>query len=365
MERDNEFMRRAFQLALKGYGSVSPNPMVGAVVVKNDTVVGEGYHLGPGCPHAEVVALEQAGASARGATLYVNLEPCCHFGRTPPCVDRVISAGIKRVVCGMVDPNPLVSGKGILKLKEAGIQVEISGLEREALDLNEVFVHYIKSKKPFVTCKYAMTLDGKICTETGDARWISGPGARKKVHHLRKGAGAVMTGIGTVIADNPRLTCRLEEPVIKQPLRIIVDSTLKIPEESQVLSESPHLTVLATTENSPVFRREHLEKLGAEVLVLPSNDEGRVDLAELLKVLGRRGISHVLLEGGSGIVSAMFSQKLIDKFIVFVAPKLVGGVGAPGPIGGKGIAKMAEAVTLRDVSIEEVDGDVMITGYMP
>lgn len=360
---DIYYMRVALELAKKGYGTVSPNPMVGAVVVRGDNIIGRGFHRRPGKPHAEVLALDEAGAAADGATLYVNLEPCCHYGRTPPCTDRIIAAGIKRVVCGMADPNPLVSGRGFRNLEEAGITVRRSLLESEARLLNEAFIKHIVTCRPFVTVKYAMTLDGRVSTGSGDSRWISGTASRHQVHILRKGADVVLTGVGTVIADDPLLTCRLEEAPERQPVRVIVDSKMRIPQTARVLSQCPSQTIIATTEKSPQSLRHRIRETGAEVLVLPSDSRGMVDLEELFFLLGQRGFNSILAEGGPGLVTSLVSACLVDKFVVFIAPKLIADSRAPGPLGGCGAGKMAEALRLKGVRIEAFGEEVMVIGY--
>lgn len=364
MTEDIQFMRRVLDLARKGYGRVSPNPMVGALVVKDGVVIGEGYHQGPGKPHAEVLALEEAGAQAAGATLYVNLEPCSHFGRTPPCVDKVISAGITKVVCSMEDPNSLVAGRGFKKLAASGVEVVPSFLGREARRLNESYIKFITAGLPFVTCKYAMTLDGKISTSSGQSQWISGEESHSQVHFLRKGSDGILTGVGTVISDNPRLTCRLPEKIERQPARIVVDTNLRIPLHSRVLTEDSSRTIIATTEKSCPIQRERIKETGSEVLVVSTDSEGRVDLKELIGRLGKQGISSLLVEGGPGLITSMFEAGLIDKFVVFVAPKIIGGNEAPAPVGGVGVERIGEAVVLEEVEIRKMGRDVMITGYV-
>ncbi|HBT20047.1 MAG TPA: bifunctional diaminohydroxyphosphoribosylaminopyrimidine deaminase/5-amino-6-(5-phosphoribosylamino)uracil reductase RibD [Peptococcaceae bacterium] len=363
MNVDEKFMKKALELARKGYGITSPNPMVGAVVVKNGKIISEGYHQGPGKPHAEAEALEKAGKEAYGSTLYVNLEPCCHYGRTPPCVDRIIEAGVKKVVSAMIDPNPLVSGKGFKKLIEHGIAVECGVLEKEAKKLNEVFIKYITTGKPFIICKYAMTLDGKIAAKTGDAKWISGVLSRKFVHQLRYGVDAILTGIGTVIADDPLLNCRLNDKIEKQPIRIILDSNLRIPLNSKLLHDKGSKTIIVTTEKYNYSKAEKLKALGIEIIFSPLRDN-RVDVKWLIKYLGEREITSILVEGGSSVITSFVELGLIDKFVVFVAPKIVGGVDAPTPVAGVGIERMEGAVLLRDIEVSKIGDDVMITAYM-
>ena len=355
-------MKAVLELAQKGCGITSPNPMVGALVVKDGKIIAEGYHEGPGKPHAEAVALEKAGENAYGAALYVNLEPCCHYGRTPPCVDRIIKAGIKEVVCAMKDPNPLVSGRGFKKLIDHGIAVKNGVLEKEAKKLNEVFVKYITTGKPFVICKYAMTLDGKIAAKTGDSKWISGELSRKIVHRLRYAVDAVLTGVGTVITDNPLLNCRLDGNIDKQPIRIILDSTLRIPFNSRLLQDKGSKIIVVTTEKCNLKRAEKLKGMGIEVLSAPLYGE-RIDIRWLLKHLGEREIASILVEGGSSVITSFVELGLVDKFVVFVAPKIVGGIGAPTPVAGEGAERMEQAFLLKDIEVSKIGNDVMIIGY--
>ena len=362
-DSDGFFMARALELARLGLGRTSPNPVVGAVIVKDGEIVGEGYHQRAGNPHAEVHALNQAGEKARGATLYVTLEPCSHFGRTPPCADAVIRAGLSRAVVAMVDPNPLVAGNGIARLKEAGIQVKVGVLEKEARKLNEVFIKFITTGMPFVVMKTAMTLDGKIAAHTGDSRWVTGPEARGVVHQLRDRYDALLVGIGTVMADDPLLTTRLPDGNGRDPVRVVVDSRLRIPVAARVLHlSSTAPTVIACTEQADPVKRAELEKMGVEVVVAPEQG-GMVDLEWLLQELARRGLTGVLVEGGSRINASLLARGLIDKVMFFIAPKLIGGESAPGPVGGEGVARMTEAVPLERVKVKSVGVDILVTGY--
>ncbi|NLO89305.1 MAG: bifunctional diaminohydroxyphosphoribosylaminopyrimidine deaminase/5-amino-6-(5-phosphoribosylamino)uracil reductase RibD [Clostridia bacterium] len=362
MTADEKLMKAVLELAKKGCGITSPNPMVGALVVKDGKIIAQGYHEGPGKPHAEAVALEKAGGKAHGASLYVNLEPCCHHGRTPPCVDRIIKAGIREVVCAMEDPNPLVSGRGFKKLMEHGITVKKGVLEKEAQRLNEVFVKYITFGEPFVICKFAMTLDGKIASKTGDSKWISGELSRRIVHRLRYAVDAVLTGVGTVIADNPLLNCRLDGNIEKQPVRIILDSNLRIPFNSRLLLDKGSKTIVVTTEKCSLKRAEKLKHMGIEVLFAPLYRE-RIDVRWLLKHLGEREIAGVLVEAGSSVITSFVELGLVDKFVVFVAPKIVGGAGAPTPVAGEGAEVMEQALLLEDIEVSRIGNDVMIVGY--
>ncbi|KKM12961.1 DeoR faimly transcriptional regulator [Clostridiales bacterium PH28_bin88] len=357
-------MRRALELAGKAMGWTSPNPMVGAVIVKEGRIVGEGYHQRAGTPHAEVHALRRAGEQARGATLYVTLEPCSHYGRTPPCTEAVIRAGITRVVAAMTDPNPLVAGRGLAALREAGIQVEVGLLGHEAARLNEVFVKYITTGLPWVVMKAAMTMDGRIATRTGHSRWVTGEESRLHVHRLRHRYDAIMVGIGTVLADNPLLTTRLPEHEGKQPLRVILDSRLRLPVDARVVRDTSDAgTLVATTERHDPGKKAALEERGVEVAVIPGLGP-RVDLPALMRLLGQRQITGILLEGGSEVNAAALAAGIVDKTLFFIAPKIVGGAGAPGPVGGKGVSTMEKAQRLKDVTVERFGPDLLVSGYL-
>ncbi|NPV91392.1 MAG: bifunctional diaminohydroxyphosphoribosylaminopyrimidine deaminase/5-amino-6-(5-phosphoribosylamino)uracil reductase RibD [Firmicutes bacterium] len=358
-------MKRALALAARAAGRTSPNPMVGAVVVRGGRIVGEGYHQKAGTPHAEVHAMRRAGDKARGATLYVTLEPCSHYGRTPPCCEAVIDAGIKRVVAAMVDPNPQVAGRGLAALAEAGIAVEAGLMEDAARDLNEVFIKHITTGRPFVVMKSAVSLDGKTATSSGHSFWVTGEAAREKVHRMRDRYDAVMVGIGTVLVDDPRLTTRLPDGEAgRDAIRVVVDSRLRLPPESKVINpDSTAPLLVATTERSPRERRDELTGLGAEVLVLPE-DDGRVAIGALMDALGQRGITSVLLEGGAALNASALEAGVVDKLVVFVAPKLVGGANAPGMIAGAGRERMDQAWDLRRMSLTRVGEDYMFTGYL-
>jgi diaminohydroxyphosphoribosylaminopyrimidine deaminase/5-amino-6-(5-phosphoribosylamino)uracil reductase len=355
-------MERALRLAERGRGRTSPNPMVGAVLVKEGEIVGEGFHPRAGDPHAEVFALRQAGERARGATLYVNLEPCCHHGRTPPCTRALIAAGVAEVHLAMLDPNPLVAGRGRAELEAAGIRTAVGEREAEARALNEVFVHWTTTRRPFVTAKFAMSLDGKTATRTGNARWITGPSARQYVHRLRDRVDAILVGVNTVIADDPRLTTRLQQADVRHALRVILDSRGRIPATARVLDPAlPGRTVVATTEAMPLQRRRALADR-ADVLVLPA-DEGRVSPEALLAALGEREVTSLLVEGGGTVLGSFFAHGLVDQVLAFVAPMIVGGQHAPTPVGGPGVSRIAEAWRLTGVQIQQLGPDVLISGY--
>jgi diaminohydroxyphosphoribosylaminopyrimidine deaminase/5-amino-6-(5-phosphoribosylamino)uracil reductase len=363
--QDILFMQAALELAEKGRGCTSPNPMVGSVVVRNGEVVGRGYHQKAGKPHAEIEALLDAGEKSQGATLYVTLEPCCHYGRTPPCVGRIIQAGIRRVVVAMEDPNPKVSGRGIQELRAAGIEVQVGILENEARKLNEVFIKYITTGQPFVVCKMAMSLDGKIATVSGESKYITHLQSREWVHRLRSELDAVMVGINTVLKDDPLLTVRLENWSGRNPHRVIIDSTLRIPLEARVLEKDPVAkTFIFTLESAPVEKRKHLEAQGALVFSAKKNDQGKVLLRSVLEQLGQMEISSLLIEGGAEIKASAFQEDLIDKVVCFIAPKIIGGRNAPTPVSGKGILNLSDAIPLHRVQTRMLGEDVMIEGYV-
>lgn len=358
---DESFIRRTLELAARARGLTSPNPLVGAVVVRDGQVVGEGYHRRAGLPHAEIEALQAAGEAARGATLYVNLEPCCHTGRTGPCTEAIIAAGVKRVVAAMVDPNPLVAGKGIMRLREAGIDVAVGVMEEEAHRLNEAFIKYVTARRPFVILKTAMSLDGKIATVTGESRWITGEAAREYVHQLRNTCDAVLVGIGTVLKDDPSLTTRLPEGG-RDPVRVILDSSARLPLAARVLtqdSEAP--TLVATTEMAPTERVAALRQAGAEVLVCGRGPQVNLDL--LLAELAAREIVSLLVEGGSTVNASFLLQGLVDKVVWFIAPRIIGGREALGPVGGSGIRHLARAIRLTETVVKQLGADLCVEGY--
>lgn len=362
MKKKDEFwMRQVISLAERGRGRTSPNPMVGALLVKDERVVGEGYHQKAGDPHAEILALQKAGGEAKGSTLYVNLEPCTHYGRTPPCVPDLIVAGVKRVVIGMEDPNPLVRGKGIKALGEAGLDVEVGLLKKECEKLNEAYCKYIVKKEPFIILKVAITLDGKMATRWGVSQWITGEESRHFVHRLRDQVDGVLVGIGTVLKDNPSLTVRLYGG--RNPYRIVLDSKLRIPEEAKVFGSDPSKLVLATTEHAPKKRIEDLESKVGRILVCPSK-EGRVDISLLLRRLGEMEIMSLLIEGGSLVNGSFFDERKIDKVLLFLSPKLLGDVKAPGIFLGRGIENLGDVIPLKEMRIRKIGEDLLIEGNM-
>lgn len=359
---DRHYMQMALELAAGARGRTSPNPMVGAVVVKDENIIGRGCHLRAGTPHAEVHALKEAGEEAKGATLYVTLEPCCHHGRTGPCAEAVIKAGISRVVVAMDDPNPLVAGGGIKRLREAGIAVTQGVLEEEARELNEVFIKYITTRRPFVVAKVAMSLDGKIATRSGKSKWITGSEARGYGHQMRDWYDAILVGIGTVLADDPSLTARLPGGRGRDPVRIILDSQARTPLEAKVLtqqSEAP--TIIAVTSGAPPGRLEALRQAGAEVLVV--NSGPRIELVEMMKLLGEKEITSVLIEGGSGVHGSAITAGIVDKAAWFIAPRIIGGREAPGPVGGQGIDDPSEAAELERLRVSRLGPDLCVEGY--
>jgi len=356
---DNYYMKMAIRLARKGIGKTNPNPMVGAVIVKDGKVIGRGYHKKCGDYHAEINAINNAKGSIRGSTFYITLEPCSHYGRTPPCVDTLIKNGLKRVVVGTPDPNPEVNGKGIKILRSKGIKVDVGILGFECRRLNECYFKYIQTGIPYVTIKYAQTLDGRIATKTGDSQWISSEASRKYVHVLRSTNDCVMVGAGTVIADNPQLTVRHVKR--KNPLRIIVDSKLCIPINSSVLTDdNQHLTIIATTSKAPLRKITTIKKLGVEVLIVKKERRGVVSLSSLLKELGKREIMSVLVEGGAEIVTSLLKANLVDKMIIPIAPKILGkGLEA---IGDLNINKIKNAIQFSSFKTMKKGEDIIFEG---
>lgn len=358
-------MEQALSLAKLALGQVSPNPAVGTVVVKDGVIIGQGYTQPPGSEHAEVVALRQAGEQARGSMMYVTLEPCCHYGRTPPCTQTIIAAGIGEVHLAMLDPNPLVSGRGRDELEKGGIRTYVGEHIMQAAEVNEAYIKFITSGIPFVTAKFAMSLDGKIATKSGDARWISGELARKQVHGLRYTSDAIMVGINTVLADDPRLTSRCGVKggtARKQPLRVIVDAKARIPLTARLFGE-PGSTLVAAGRRVSSEERAAFAQVGAELFELPSA-EGLVDLKELLKALGEREITSVLVEGGGILLGSLFDSGLVDKVVVFIAPVIIGGSEAKTAVGGKGVDRVADSIKLKRISVERLGDDIMVSGYV-
>ena len=352
-------MRRAIELAGESVGSTSPNPPVGAVLVRDGRVVGEGRTQPPGGPHAEAEALRTAGDAARGADLYVTLEPCAHHGRTPPCAEALIEAGVASVRVAVMDPAPHTAGRGVERLRSAGIPVTVDDGPTEARQLVEAFAKHVATGLPFVVAKFAVSLDGRIASRSGDSRWISNETSRREAHRLRAEADAVMIGIGTALADDPLLTVRdVPLPARGQPLRVVVDSAGRLPANAAMLAaEGTTLVAVASAEAA-----QAVGSLGAEAIVAPGAG-GRVDLPRLLAELGVRDVMSLLVEGGAALHGALFDGGHVDKVVAFIAPVVIGGDGVPGPVGGAGAERMADAQRLRDVTYAELDGDVMVVGY--
>lgn len=368
-EVDRYWMRRAIELAWRAQGRVAPNPAVGAVVVRDGRLVGEGCTKPPGGPHAEVVALNQAGEQARDGVLYVTLEPCAHYGRTPPCVDAILRAGIRRVVIAVPDPYPEVAGRGIRRLREAGVEVTLGVAAEEAAEVNAGYFKRLRWELPEVTLKYAMTLDGHIATITGHSRWITGPEARRYAHQLRDRHDAVMVGVGTVLCDDPLLTTRLAPEDAgdggpHHPLRVVIDTRARTPPQARLLQRStPGRTLIVTTELAPADRVRALWEVGAELAFVPVRC-GRVDLRATLRLLAGRGMNRVLVEGGGQLLGSLFDEGLGDRVVAFIAPVLVGGAQAPVPLAGKGIETMEGALRLPDPVIRTLGRDVVIEGRL-
>ncbi|MBA4372026.1 MAG: bifunctional diaminohydroxyphosphoribosylaminopyrimidine deaminase/5-amino-6-(5-phosphoribosylamino)uracil reductase RibD [Thermodesulfovibrio sp.] len=358
MMTDEYLIKRTLSLAARAYGRTSPNPMVGAVVVKGSRIIAEGYHKKAGTPHAEAIALEKAGGKARGATLYVSLEPCCHRDkRTPPCTEKIIASGIGKVVIAMQDPNPKVGGKGIAELRRAGIEVVSGILETRARALNEYYIRHVTTGRPFVILKAAMTLDGKIATPKGESKWITGEKARREVHRLRGGVDAILSAIGTVKADDPSLTCRTGR--YKSPLRIILDSELEISTRARVLTVPPE-TMIVTKKNTHENKKKILREKGITIL---EHEGARADLTLLMQELGGRGITSVLIEGGSSLNASAFESGIVDKVMFFIAPKIIGGRDSFPVVGGSSYRSLARAYRIAGMQIKRFEEDILITGY--
>ena len=362
MSKEYQYMQRAFELAKKGIGRVNPNPLVGAVIVRDDKIIGEGYHEFFGGPHAEVNAFRSAVESVDGATMYVTLEPCSHYGKTPPCAEAIVKNKIAKVVIGMLDPNPLVAGKGVKLLEDNGIEVEYGYLCEELSQMNRVFLKFIQCKLPYVLMKTAMTLDGKIASKTGDSRWVSNEKSRTRVHHLRNELAGIMVGVDTVIADDPILTTRLENEEGRNPVRIVVDSSARIPLESKIVNTADQAkTIVVVTEKADSIKIAQIQELGNAVLIVKSRN-GRVDLADLMVKLGEAGIDGILLEGGATLNFAALEAGIVDEVMFFIAPKIIGGAKAKTPVGGSGIEKMKDAIELDEVKIDQFGNDLMLIG---
>ncbi|MFF2878070.1 bifunctional diaminohydroxyphosphoribosylaminopyrimidine deaminase/5-amino-6-(5-phosphoribosylamino)uracil reductase RibD [Gottfriedia sp. NPDC057991] len=359
MSNHEFYMNLAIQNAMATKGQTDPNPLVGSVIVNDNRIVGIGAHLKAGEPHAEINALRMAGDKAEGGTIYVTLEPCSHHGRTGPCAEAVVRAGLKKVVIATLDPNPLVAGRGVKILQNAGIEVIIGVCEEQSIKMNEVFNKYIVKNIPFVVMKSASTLDGKIATHSSDSKWITSAEARNDVHQLRNEIGAILVGVNTVLKDNPELTTRI--PNGRNPVRVILDSTLKIPLESKVVTDQLAETWIFTSQKHSEQKRIELENLGVKVFV--TSDLSRVDLNEMLKILGDHSISSLLVEGGGEVNASFMNQNLVDKVIVYLAPKLIGGKNAPTFLEGTGLDKMGQAIELEEIELTKIGPDYKFIGY--
>lgn len=360
-----DYMKTAVLLAKLALGQVSPNPAVGAVIVKNGKIIGKGYTQPPGLSHAEITALKEAGERAKGATMYVTLEPCCHYGRTPPCTEAIIAAGIKEVHAAMIDPNPLVAGKGVKELEKAGIKVVLGECAEEAREINESYVKFITTGIPFVTAKFAMSLDGKIAAKSGDSKWISNDESRRYVHYLRYTSDAIMVGVNTVLIDDPQLTSRCSfrgGTAKKQPLRVIVDATGRTPKTARIFNV-PGKVLLVLGENVPPSKKRIYKNLGAEIAQLPAK-RGKISLKDLLRLLGKRQITSVLVEGGSNLLGSFFDDDLVDKMVTFIAPIIIGGEKARTAVGGKGVVKVVDSLKLERTRSRQLNDNTMITGYL-
>lgn len=359
-------MQIAISLAANGKGGVNPNPLVGAIIVKNGKIIARGWHEKYGEGHAEVNAFKDAkekNVNIEGATMYVTLEPCSHYGKTPPCALAIINNKISRVVIGQIDPNPIVAGRGIKMLKDAKISVECGLYEDELKYQNRVFLNYVQHKSPWVIMKTAMTLDGKIACSTGDSRWVSGEESRAYTHELRNELQAIMVGVDTVIADNPELTCRIENRKVRNPIRVVVDSTCRIPLDAKLLDTSIARTIIATTNRADENKIEKLKALGVEIIITKQKNK-RVSLSDLVQRLGYLEIDGLLLEGGASLNYSALEEGIVNEVISFVSPKMVGGENSKTPVGGEGIAKMNEAIELQDVKISQLGKDIMINGII-
>jgi diaminohydroxyphosphoribosylaminopyrimidine deaminase/5-amino-6-(5-phosphoribosylamino)uracil reductase len=358
---NEKYMERALELAKMGVGKVNPNPLVGAVIVKEDEIIGEGYHECYGEAHAERNAVKNAVKDVAGSTIYVTLEPCAHYGKTPPCVDLLIEKKFKKVVIGMLDPNELVAGKSIEKLRQHGIETIVGVKEEECKKMNEIFIKYIKTKIPFVILKSGMSLDGKIATYSGESKWITSKESREDSQNIRNRVHSIMVGVNTVIADNPELTCRINNE--KKLIRIIVDTNLRIPLDSKVIRNEDKNTIVATSINSDENKKQLLRNLGIKVVEVP-NKNNRVDLKELLKKLGQEGIDSILIEGGGTLNFSALEENIVDKVIFYIAPKILGGEKSKSSIAGIGFSKLSEAVKLVNTSFRKIGEDLVIEGYI-
>ena len=354
---DEYYMGLALKLALKAKGQTSPNPLVGAIVVKAGRIIGRGFHLKAGFAHAEIVALDQAGNKAKGATLYVTLEPCAHTGRTPPCINRIIESGIKEVVVGMIDPNPLNNGKGVSLLKQSNIKVRVGVLTEQLKKINESFIKYITTRIPFITVKVAESLDGRIATRTGDSKWITSDKSRAFAHRIRKNYDAIMVGVNTVLRDNPSLNVWFSQ---KKIIKIIVDSNLSISENSNIFAGGSQVIII-TLPSRPGQETENRKNLAAKAKILEVKEKaGQINLMDALKKLAGLGISNIIVEGGGTLIGSLFDERLVDKILFFISPKIIGGKDAVSSVMGNGVKRIDQAVKLRDLKIRRFDEEFLI-----
>lgn len=361
MKNHEYFMRLAMKLALKARGNTSPNPMVGALVVKNGKIIARGYHEKAGLPHAEIVALDEAGKNAKGARLYVTLEPCSHFGRTPPCVERIIASGVKEVIIGMTDPNPLNNGRGISMLKRHRIKVEAGFLEEKLRQINEAFIKYITRGVPFITVKVAESLDGRIATRRGDSKWITSDKSRTFSHRMRSNYDAVMVGVNTVLRDNPRLNAWFSK---RQPVKVIVDSQLSVPEDANVFSGNSRV-IIVTLAAKAGQETENRNILAGKAKILEVKEKaGQINLKDAMKRLAQLEISNILVEGGGTLIGSLFDEGLVDKVLFFISPKIIGGKDAIGSVMGLGISRLDNAIKLKNVRLRRYAEDFLIEGYV-
>ena len=362
MKKGREYyMNLAMRLALKAKGKTYPNPMVGAVVIKNDRVIGKGFHERAGLAHAEVMALDEAGKNARAATLYVTLEPCAHFGHTPPCVDRIIESRVKEVIIGMVDPNPINNGKGIAMLKQHGIKVRVGILEDKLRRMNEVFIKYITKRMPFITVKVAESLDGRIATRTGDSKWITSDKSRGFAHRIRQDFDAIMVGVNTVLRDNPKLDAWFTK---KQPIKIVVDSQLSTPQDSSIFSQGASV-VIVTLPTKPGQETENREILAKKAKILEAKEkDGQINLKDMFKKLSQMGIAKILVEGGGTLNGSLFDEGLVDKVMFFISPEIIGGKEAIGSVMGHGVARVEQSIKIQDSKLRRFGEDILVEGYI-
>ena len=358
MKRDDEYyMQLALRLALKAKGKTFPNPLVGALVVKGDKIIGQGFHASAGFAHAEIIALDQAGGKAKGATLYVTLEPCAHIGRTPPCVNRIIQSGVREVVVGMIDPNPLNNGQGIMLLKQSNIKIKVGILADKLGKINEGFVKYITTGLPFVTVKVAQSLDGRIATYCGDSKWITSDKSRAFAHSLRKDYDAIMVGVNTVRRDNPRLNAWFSG---KQPVKVIVDSNLSTPENANIFADNSQVVII-TLPSRPGQETDNRKRLFEKAKVIEVKEKfGQINLRDALRKLSRLGIANIIVEGGGTLIGSLFDEKLVDKVLFFISPKIIGGKDAVSSVMGKGVKRVDQAIKLRDIKVKRFAEELLV-----